>query len=686
MANLSNINNILRTDSLGVGINRDPLGVLEVSSATRSGIKMFNTGSSGRTYETYVDASGNYIIYDVDADRNDLVINSSGNAAIGMNPTTEKLDVNGRIRGNNFRLGGSDSTVFYGMYRAGTETREVRLVSYEPTPNSKVQLGMSNLSGSSYTFAPALTVKANLRVGIGTIDPLNILHIKDTGVILRIEDTVQGFIGFIGDANAAGDGVDGDFGIRTANNMTFMVGGSLQKLKITSTGNVEQGLVGTSASGYYYFNATTGGDTGLIFRDNASTNSGFLTYNHSIDAMKFATGGTERMRIDSSGQLNLTSGTYHKLAATFPSTYETVLQIGLQATISAEALSDTITFAHSGTEAVSDYVFKVAGNPKLIIKGTGNVGIGTTSPYAQLHVSHSLGNGGIMLGNTATTGSKEMLLNIHPLGLIWQRWVNGAYQANLMTLDYDGNFGIGTTSPGTKLEISDGTGPTIRLRRADNSVVAGDLIGGIENYNQDADGAHISSFIRGYATETYGRQGYLTFGTSGVNSTDATEKMRISNVGRVTINQTAVTDAMLTVGGNSSNYALTLYMDVLYASGYRYQRFRSGSNIAGGIEGSNQTSVVYNTSSDYRMKKNIKPLENGLERLSKLKPVKFDWKLNDESTEGFIAHEVQDIFPDAISGEKDGEDMQGMDYGRITPLLVAAIQELKAEIEILKNK
>ena len=686
MANLSNINNILRTDSLGVGINRDPLGVLEVSSATRSGIKMFNTGSSGRTYETYVDASGNYIIYDVDADRNDLVINSSGNAAIGMNPTTEKLDVNGRIRGNNFRLGGSDSTVFYGMYRAGTETREVRLVSYEPTPNSKVQLGMSNLSGSSYTFAPALTVKANLRVGIGTIDPLNILHIKDTGVILRIEDTVQGFIGFIGDANAAGDGVDGDFGIRTANNMTFMVGGSLQKLKITSTGNVEQGLVGTSASGYYYFNATTGGDTGLIFRDNASTNSGFLTYNHSIDAMKFATGGTERMRIDSSGQLNLTSGTYHKLAATFPSTYETVLQIGLQATISAEALSDTITFAHSGTEAVSDYVFKVAGNPKLIIKGTGNVGIGTTSPYAQLHVSHSLGNGGIMLGNTATTGSKEMLLNIHPLGLIWQRWVNGAYQANLMTLDYDGNFGIGTTSPGTKLEISDGTGPTIRLRRADNSVVAGDLIGGIENYNQDVDGAHISSFIRGYATETYGRQGYLTFGTSGVNSTDATEKMRISNVGRVTINQTAVTDAMLTVGGNSSNYALTLYMDVLYASGYRYQRFRSGSNIAGGIEGSNQTSVVYNTSSDYRMKKNIKPLENGLERLSKLKPVKFDWKLNDESTEGFIAHEVQDIFPDAISGEKDGEDMQGMDYGRITPLLVAAIQELKAEIEILKNK
>ena len=725
MANLSNINNILRTDSLGVGINRDPLGVLEVSSATRSGIKMFNTGSSGRTYETYVDASGNYIIYDVDADRNDLVINSSGNAAIGMNPTTEKLDVNGRIRGNNFRLGGSDSTVFYGMYRAGTETREVRLVSYEPTPNSKVQLGMSNLSGSSYTFAPALTVKANLRVGIGTIDPLNILHIKDTGVILRIEDTVQGFIGFIGDANAAGDGVDGDFGIRTANNMTFMVGGSLQKLKITSTGNVEQGLVGTSASGYYYFNATTGGDTGLIFRDNASTNSGFLTYNHSIDAMKFATGGTERMRIDSSGQLNLTSGTYHKLAATFPSTYETVLQIGLQATISAEALSDTITFAHSGTEAVSDYVFKVAGNPKLIIKGTGNVGIGTTSPYAQLHVSHSLGNGGIMLGNTATTGSKEMLLNIHPLGLIWQRWVNGAYQANLMTLDYDGNLGIGTTSPGTKLEISDGTGPTIRLRRADNSVVAGDLIGGIENYNQDADGAHISSFIRGYATETYGRQGYLTFGTSGVNSTDATEKMRITSGGftkakanggnyfngsyhEFVNNNNVSGDRCLVIGnkaGSATNNTSSISFIVADGAGDRLYIYGNGNVV--------NLNNSYGALSDVKLKENIVDATSKLDDLMKVKIRNYNLIGDDKKQIGVVAQELEEVFPAMIDESIDYEDKEVTDeegnvstekidlgtttksvkYSVFVPMLIKSIQEqqvmlkeLKAEVDKLKQE
>ena len=174
--------------------------------------------------------------------------------------------------------------------------------------------------------------------------------------------------------------------------------------------------------------------------------------------------------------------------------------------------------------------------------------------------------------------------------------------------------------------------------------------------------------------------------TTDTSTAGGSIRMGISSAGRVTIGTTVVADGMCTIAGNSSNYALNLYADSIYSGIYRYQRFRSGSNIAGGIEGSNQTSVQYVTTSDYRTKKNIKPLENGLDRVCKLKPVKFDWKLNNETTEGFIAHEVQDIFPEAVSGEKDGEDMQGMDYGRITPLLVAAIQELKAEIEILKSK
>jgi len=104
------------------------------------------------------------------------------------------------------------------------------------------------------------------------------------------------------------------------------------------------------------------------------------------------------------------------------------------------------------------------------------------------------------------------------------------------------------------------------------------------------------------------------------------------------------------------------------------------------------TNVFYLTSSDYRLKKNVVPLKDGLSRLMQLKPVQYNWKLNNAIDEGFIAHELQSVFPYAVSGNKDEVDEKGaikpqtVDYGRITPLLVKAIQELQTTVEELKAK
>jgi hypothetical protein len=102
--------------------------------------------------------------------------------------------------------------------------------------------------------------------------------------------------------------------------------------------------------------------------------------------------------------------------------------------------------------------------------------------------------------------------------------------------------------------------------------------------------------------------------------------------------------------------------------------------------------TTYNSVSDYRLKENITPLENGLDRVLQLKPSKFNWIETGNETEGFIAHELQEYFPDAVTGEKDAVysstgniKPQSVDYGRITPLLVKAIQELKAENDALKE-
>jgi len=108
----------------------------------------------------------------------------------------------------------------------------------------------------------------------------------------------------------------------------------------------------------------------------------------------------------------------------------------------------------------------------------------------------------------------------------------------------------------------------------------------------------------------------------------------------------------------------------------------------------NGSSTTYNTTSDRRLKDNIEPIENGTEKLMAMKPVTHTWKADPEvdAVHGFIAQEMMDIVPEAVSGDPDGEEMMSMDYGRITPVLVAALQdahkkieELSAEIAALKE-
>ena len=101
---------------------------------------------------------------------------------------------------------------------------------------------------------------------------------------------------------------------------------------------------------------------------------------------------------------------------------------------------------------------------------------------------------------------------------------------------------------------------------------------------------------------------------------------------------------------------------------------------------SHGSATQYNTASDYRLKENEVLISDGITRLKTLKPYRFNFKKDPSITvDGFFAHEVTAV-PEAVAGEKDGEEMQGMDYGRITPLLTAALQEAIAEIETLKAK
>jgi hypothetical protein len=116
---------------------------------------------------------------------------------------------------------------------------------------------------------------------------------------------------------------------------------------------------------------------------------------------------------------------------------------------------------------------------------------------------------------------------------------------------------------------------------------------------------------------------------------------------------------------------------------------QQGTNTRGTITTDGST-VSYNTSSDYRLKENVKPMIGALETLAKLKPVTYSWKENGSNGQGFIAHELQEVVPDAVTGEKDAVDKdgkpvyQGVDTSFLVATLTAAIQELSAKVDTLQ--
>ena len=316
------------------------------------------------------------------------------------------------------------------------------------------------------------------------------------------------------------------------------------------------------------------------------------------------------------------------------------------------------------------------GTVAVTVDTSQNVGIGTTSPSQKLQVA----NGNIYISTTNylmwNSGGSYAIDSDASTRL---SFYSGS-GTERMRIDSSGNVGIGTTSPNAKLEIKAASASQRQLQ--------------LTHFNS-TDGWYFTADDTGGVLKT------SRAGSSGLNG----EAMRIDSSGNLIVNSTAT----IGTGGKSQ---VTSAADTFYAqstattafaatifnvtntsarlTAYQYGSGGSPTNV--GTVTTNGTGVTYGTSSDYRLKEDIAPMTGALSKVAQLKPVTYKWKSNGSDGQGFIAHELQEIVPDAVQGEKDAVDAngnpeyQGIDTSFLVATLTAAIQELTAKVTALEAK
>jgi hypothetical protein len=368
------------------------------------------------------------------------------------------------------------------------------------------------------------------------------------------------------------------------------------------------------------------------------------------------------------------------------------------------------------------------------IDSSGNVGIGTTSPAVKLQIQkgsngeylrvggddQSDGNRGLRF--TSSSGA-SFVGAVHDINAPSSQGVIALSTSSTerMRITSSGNVGIGTDSPLSLLQLAKATIPS-SITRASNYLQIGGSEEGLNGYQvigfgyNDSGRTYMPAYIGFKQTvASSGNAGDLIFGTRADGSDVVpTERMRITSAGNVGIGTTSL----------SVNYR----MSVLCATGAGGIIIKNATttgvpllcqNSAGSEIGSistTNTATAYNTSSDYRLKEDDVPMTGATERVKALRPINFAWKSDGSRVDGFLAHEVQEIVPEAITGTKDAmrdeeyevtpavldddgnvvteavmgtrsvPDYQGIDQSKLVPLLTKAIQEQQTIIESLEAR
>lgn len=697
------------------GKRLDLVGQFRASNSAASGYALLEYGTSATATNNWhvgSEGDGTFRWYNgnIGAGTERMRIDSSGNVGIGTTSPATALDV-----ATGFIQLSSGATARAKLYADASDSHltaeGARSLVFDTNGLERVRI---NSSGN---------------VGIGTTSPnypVDVQRNSATSEILRVRNDTVGASALITARGGGGGTVD--FG-SAADASTFIVRtAASERMRIDSSGNVGIGtsspavkldVVGNvlarednsaGANPVLIRNSNTGNNTtkssSALFQgtDTVGTvkNIGSIGFfpddaNYIGANLRFLVRSgngapTERMRIISAGNVIIGGGSFNAALG------DMVLskQSSGTATFALESQgswNSTIASTSAGNMIFSN----PAATERMRINSSGQIGINTSTPSTSLEVNGGLiagsenrqthppagpvgfkaqwnytgGNGETDFYNlysiasdsfrfyqTTGSGTAQLLYDIQPSNHLF--YTGGTQR---MQIDSSGNLSVGTITPLSRLDVSETTRVRWYLGTAGLCNV---------EYANSAANAYVTHRMQALDHQFY---------------TNGNERMRITSGGDVGIGASSLSGKLHveTTGTGDVIYIAANTGGTAGQSVY-VMPVRTAGTLRGGIQW-NGTNLLYNNSSDARLKDNVADADDASSLIDAIQVRKFDWKESgNHQRYGFIAQELAEVAPEAVHQPEDEEEMMGVDYSKLVPMLIKEVQSLRARVAELEGK
>jgi hypothetical protein len=431
---------------------------------------------------------------------------------------------------------------------------------------------------------------------------------------------------------------------------------------------------------------------GTSLTTGAGANDSSIRWEGSSGNLLFSANATEKMRLDSSGNLGIgtTSGSARLNVNGGTSTSQIRFEVN-DATFTQEVSTNAAVnaYVYKSNDA-SYHVWLASSSEKMRLDSSGNLGIGTSSPAQKLDVLGSIAV------RASTSGANQDVVVLRALNSDNSAYANAIYYGNSqrwcyagategLRLDSSGNLGLGVTPSAWSALV-----PALQIGGA-FLAAQGTLSYSAQGANAFYNGTnwiYVTTATASVYQQSAGVHSWqnAASGTAGNTITFGDAKMTLTTAGDLLVGTTSAGLSGVTIYNAAGNSNVGRVDIAKSASGAATaMTFRYVATAVGSITYDN-TSTGFNTSSDYRLKDNIQNAPDVAELIDAIQVRQFNWKAGGSHQRyGFIAQELVTVAPEAVYTPTDPDEMMAVDYSKLVPLLVKELQSLRARVAQLES-